>query len=60
MHFDEILPISAKEGGEQIDLVKNKLRFLLDHYATTDKSDENSNIMMTLKENLKEKRPLLV
>lgn len=62
LHFDEVLAISAKSGvKDEIDFVKDKLRFLLDLYASNEEEDESvKNLAQNLKDKLKEKRPVLV
>ncbi|KAF2885189.1 hypothetical protein ILUMI_20986 [Ignelater luminosus] len=63
LEFDEILAISAKEGGEDIQLVKDKIRDILDVHAEIAREKEleqNADMMHNLRESLKEKGPRLV
>lgn len=60
LQFDEIVTISAKDGKtEDIDIVKNKLRLLLDLHASN-QEEEPGNLAKNLKESFKEKGPVLV
>lgn len=63
LEFDEILAISAKESGEDIQLVKDKIRDILDvqaEIAREQELEQNAEMMRNLKETLKEKGPQLV
>lgn len=61
--FDDILAISAIQGGQEIELVKNRIRELLDvhnQFETEQSIEENAKLINKIKENIKEHRPRLV
>ncbi|KAF5297708.1 hypothetical protein FQA39_LY12039 [Lamprigera yunnana] len=60
--FDDILAISAKESLNDIDLVKNKIRQLLDNYAEVKKEQERDEFehLSAVKQTLIERGPKLV
>ncbi|KAK4879554.1 hypothetical protein RN001_007700 [Aquatica leii] len=59
--FDDVLAISAKEGINDINLVKEKIRHLLDVYAEAKKEKETEKSeFLSIRESLNEKGPKLV
>lgn len=57
------MAISAKENDEDVEMVKNKLRHILDVNAELNKEkqiEENAKLMSNIYENIREKGPSLV
>ncbi|XP_017777744.1 PREDICTED: GTP-binding protein 10 homolog [Nicrophorus vespilloides] len=63
LKFEKVLAISAKENVEDIGMVKTKLRKTLDVFAEIQeegKQEDNSDMFKKMKDDLKERAPLLV
>lgn len=63
LKFSDILPISAKEKEEDIQLVKNRLRILLDvmnELNDKEKEEERAGVYTNIKKSFVEKGPSLV
>lgn len=63
LEFEDVLAISAKEGAEDIDLVKSRVRQTLDVHAELEREAElqkGAELMGNIKENLRERGPQLV
>lgn len=59
--FDEILPISAKVGGQSVGYVKERVRAVLDVHAHTAHQDQhNAQLMQRTAATLTERGPTLV
>ncbi|KAI7815086.1 GTP-binding protein, partial [Rhyzopertha dominica] len=61
LKFDEVMAISAKHRGNDIELLKEKLRKLLDSYAELNGEDkvDMDNLYNNLRESVREKGPNL-
>ncbi|KAK5646033.1 hypothetical protein RI129_004497 [Pyrocoelia pectoralis] len=61
--FDDIVAISAKESADDVNLLKNKIRHLLDVYGEVKKErelQEKAELVSNIKRNLAERGPLVV
>lgn len=59
LKFYDILPISAKEGGEAIQGLKDKLRKMLD-ILFDQQTEDNAKLLETIQDLQKERGPMLV
>lgn len=61
--FDDVVPMSAKAGGEGVEYLKSRLRQLLDLHAemlNEEQIEENAKLLNKTQEKLREKGPRLV
>lgn len=60
--FDEVMAISAKNKGEDIEILKERLRLLLDCYAEQAKesNDENADLYSKLTASVAERGPKVI
>lgn len=60
LKFSEIVAISAKEKSEDVELVKQRLRRMLDVLAQLENNEDDSNTYQDLKRSSSERGPSLV